>query len=90
MPRMELPDACGPPGAGLGEVLDEEDAVEVVELVLEQPPAVVGLEVDLVAVEVVALHVDLLRSHDLEAEPGNRQAALDEGPLAPALGDGRG
>ena len=49
------------------EALEQQHAVEVVELVLEQPgQQLVGLDRDLVAVEVVAGEVDLLRAHDLE------------------------
>ena len=48
----------------------------------------VELEVELSAVEVVALHVDLRGAEDLPAQAGHRQAALDEVRLAPALDDG--
>ena len=47
----------------------------------------VGLDLDLVAVEVVRREQDLLRPHDLDVEAGDRQAALVVHPLAPALLD---
>ena len=51
------------------EMLEQQHAVEVVELVLEQPgEQLVGLERHLVAVEVDAHEMDLLRAHDLERE----------------------
>ena len=74
----------------LVEVLEQQHAVEVVELVLEQPGLeLVGLDLDLVAVEVVAGEQHLLGAHDLPAQAGHRQAALEVGPLAAGLGDGR-
>ena len=72
----------------LVEVVDDEDAVEVVEFVLEQPCLeLVSLDRDLVALEVDADEVDLLGTHDLEGEFGHREAALVEGPLSVGLRD---
>src|SRR5688572_29295376 len=54
----------------IGQPLDEQHAVEVVELVLEAPGReLVGLDRELVAVEVVPHQVHLLRPDQLEGEP---------------------
>ena len=69
-------------------MVDDEDAVEVVEFVLEQPCLeLVSLDRDLVALKVDADKVDLLGTHDLEGEFGHREAALVEGPLSVGLRD---
>src|SRR5580658_247433 len=74
----------------LVEPLDEQDAVEVVELVLEHPALELRrLDGDLVAVEVEADQVHGVGSHDLPAEPGDGQAAFVVDPLAVALDDAR-
>src|SRR5438067_4424502 len=72
------------------EALEQQDAVEVVDLVLEQPGEhLVAFDRELVPVEVEAGDVHLLRPHDLEREPRHRQAALLVEPFAPRLCDRR-
>src|SRR6516165_5551471 len=62
---------------------DQQDAVEVVELVLEHASFELGgFDRDLVAVEIEADEMDRVRPHDLPAEPGDGQTALLERPLA--------
>ena len=70
--------------------LEQQDAVEVVELVLQQAAQqLVALDRDLVPLEVVAGEVDLLGAHDRPGQPGHREAALLVLPLAARLGDDR-
>ena len=65
------------------EPVEHQHAVEVVDLVQEHAAEqLVALDHDLVAVEVEALHGDDLGPHDLEREPGQREAAFLVGPLA--------
>ncbi len=60
----------------------------MVEFVLDQArQELVGLELDLVAVEVPSLHADLLGTHHLEVLTRNRQATLLERPLVMGTGD---
>src|SRR5690606_18495158 len=72
----------------LVETVEEQDAVEVVELVLDHAgEELVGLEVDRGAVEVDPGDVDPLGPHDVPVQAGNREAALGELPLTVALAD---
>src|SRR5437763_6163426 len=72
------------------EQLEQQPAIEVVELVLEHAgQQLVGLDRDLVAVEVVTGQVELLGPDDREVQAGHRQAPLLVLPLAPRLGDHR-
>ena len=67
-------DALGLLALVLVEALDEQHAVEVVDLVLEDPGQVlVGLDRDLVAVEVEPGQVDLLGTHDRPRQAGDRE-----------------
>src|SRR6202011_3144782 len=75
------------PNVGLDPV-EHEDAVEVIELVLEDAGQVlVGLDHLLVAVEVDAAQRDVLRADDLEREAWDGEAALLERPLTAAVDD---
>ena len=66
----------------------QQHAVEVVELVLEHAALeLVGLDGDLVAVEVEADDVDPVRADDLPRQAGHREAALLVDPLAVGLDD---
>lgn len=68
--------------------LGHQHTIEVIELVLEESRReLVGFDGDLVALEVEAHQVDLLRAHDLERHAGDRQAPLLIGPLAAGLDD---
>ena len=63
----------------------EQDAVEVIDLVLEDPGVeVLRLELDSLAVEVERRDPDLLRPEDVPPDPGERKAAL-LAPLAARL-----
>jgi hypothetical protein len=60
----------------------------MVEFVLEEAgEQFVGLDRHLVAIEIETGEVDLLRPDDLPRQPGDRQTALLEVPLAASLGD---
>ena len=60
----------------------------MVDLVLEHPgQELVGLDGDLVAVEVEPGEMDLLGPDDGPGQPGHRQAALVVGPLPPGFGE---
>jgi len=64
-------------------VLDQKNAVEVIELVLEQAGfQLVGFDADLVPVKIAANDVNLLRAHDVPRQARNRQASFVEFPLA--------
>jgi len=68
------------------EPLDQQDAVEMVHLVLEDAALVlISLEVELVAVEVEADEMDCVSPRDLPTESGHRETALLVGPLAVGL-----
>lgn len=72
------------------EVLQQQDPVEVVELVLDDPgKELVGFELDVVAVEVQSGDADLLRAHDVPVQTWDRQAAFGELPFARRFGDHR-
>src|ERR1700691_634092 len=56
------------------QAFDEQYAVEVVHLVLEDPPLVlVGLDIDLIAVEIASDQVHGVSARDLPTEPGDRE-----------------
>ena len=68
------------------ETLEEQDAIEVVELMLEDPTEqLVGFDRELVSLKVVAHEMDLLRPDDQPVQVGDRQAALLVLPLAAGL-----
>ncbi len=70
----------------VGQVLDQEHPVEVVELVLEQSGhQLVGLDIDLVSVQVPSPEVDLLGPDYLPGQAGHRKAALLVDPLTAGL-----
>ena len=70
------------------DAVEDEHAVEVVDLVLDHAgEEVVALEDDLVAVEVEAAHGHEVGAHDLEAEPGHREAPFAVDLLARHLDD---
>src|SRR5437763_3850633 len=72
------------------EPLQEEDAVEVVDLVLEHAgEKLVGVDLLVVPVDVDALEVHLLGTADVPPELGHRQAPLVVRPLAAVLGEHR-
>ena len=68
------------------EAVDEEDAIEVIDLVLEhagqQAPAV---KLHGMAIDVLGLDVHPLRARDLGEDPGNRKTALFRRHLASAV-----
>ena len=67
----------------LVEPFDQQDAIKVIELVLEHSSFVLlGLDRDLVAIEVVADEMHPIGAGDLPGQPGNAETALFEGPLA--------
>lgn len=67
-------------------MIDEKHPVEVVELVLEQTGhQLIGLDADLVAVEVEAHDVHCLRAGDLPRQTRHRQTALLVHPFAVAF-----
>ncbi len=73
----------------IGEVLDKQYAIEVIDLVLKHPTGkIIEFEIELVAVQVKALHMDFRWSNDLPMQTRHRQAALNELGLSPALNDG--
>lgn len=66
----------------LVETIDEQHTIQMVELVLvEARQQFVGLDADLVAIEVQATEVHHLGSHDVPGEAGHRQAPFFEDPL---------
>ena len=70
------------------EMFDEQHAVEMVELVLEETRfKFVRFDVDLVAIEVVATNMHRLGTHDVPRETRNRQAPFVELPLAVGFDD---
>ena len=71
------------------EPLQQQDAVEVVDLVLEHPAhQLVALDGDGLAVDVEAVEQDPVGAEDRPVEVGHRQAALDVLPLAVVVGEG--
>ena len=87
MPSSRIVLSAALRGVGV-EPLEQQHAVEVVELVLEAAgQELVGLDRHVVAVEVDAGQVHLLGPHDLPRQAGHRQAPLLVGPLAVALDD---
>ena len=68
--------------------LDQKDAVEVIELMLEHPALeAIDLEGDVVAVKVDTNEVDPIRPEDLPGEPWDREAALLVDKLTVGLHD---
>ncbi len=70
------------------EVFHEQNTIEMVELVLEQPrEELVGFDTNLVSIEVMGLEMDLFRPHDLPCELRYGETALFELPLPAGLDD---